>query len=106
LSQPNDLPVNRQARADLLNAPAVVGHEHDLRSLNHPVLGRATPDERFQSLARLPIEPNPKFRYPSLHPSFSCGFVEQQLDSAGERTGTSAYFHPSREGIVTFETRH
>jgi hypothetical protein len=32
-------------------------------------------------------------RYPACHPSFSSGFVERQLDSAGERTGASAYFH-------------
>jgi hypothetical protein len=49
---------------------------------------------------------NPMLRYSACHPSFSCGFVERQLDSAGERTGPSGYFHPSRKAIVTFGTQH
>ena len=70
------------------------------------MLRAAPPHERLKPSSRFPIEPNPVLRYPLPHPSFSCGFVERQLDSAGERTGASRYFHPLHEAIVTFETLH
>jgi hypothetical protein len=103
---PNDLRIFRQRGRDLLDSFALVRHEHDARSCNFPMLGAPTPNERLESSSWFTIEPNSVLRYPSMHPSFSCGFVERQLDSAGERTDPSAYFHPLHETIVTFETRH
>ena len=41
-----------------------------------------------------------------LMPANTSGFVERQLDSAGERTGASAYFHRLGKAIVTFGTPH
>jgi len=103
---PNDLRIFRQGGGDLLDSFALVRQQHDAGSCNFPMLGASTPNERLKPTSWFTIEPNPVLRYPAMHPSFSCGFVERQLDSAGERTDPPAYFHPSHETIVTFETRH
>jgi hypothetical protein len=85
---------------------AVRRQQYNAGPLDHEVLAAAPPHECLKPLPRLLVELNPMLRYPTCHPSFSCGFVERQLDSAGERTGASSYFHRLPKAIVTFGTQH
>jgi hypothetical protein len=70
-------------------------------------MGRAAPsNQSFQPTSAFGFEADSIFGYSPTHPSFSSGFVERQLDSAGERMGVPKYFHASKEAILIFETQH
>ena len=98
--------VERQGDADLLDAIPLVGQQYDLSSANHPVCWAAAPNQSLQAATGFGFEADSILGYSPMHPSFSSGFVERQLDSAGERMGVFKYFHPSNEAILTSETQH
>jgi hypothetical protein len=98
--------IHGQRGGNLLDSMALVRQQDDAGPNDHPVGWATAPNHSLQPTAAFGFEPSSVFGYSSLHPSFSSGFVERQLDSAGERMGATKYFHASNEAILTFETRH
>jgi hypothetical protein len=84
----------------------LVGQQDDPGPNDFPMSRAPAPNQSLQSAAGFRFEADSIFGYSLQHPSFSSGFVERQLDSAGERMGASEYFHASNEAILTSETQH
>jgi hypothetical protein len=98
--------IQGQRHGDLMDSITPVGEQDDPGTNDLPMGWAAAPNQSLQPATGFGFEADSIFGYSPQHPSFSSGFVERQLDSAGERMGVSKYFHASNEAILTSETQH
>lgn len=103
----DDLTVYRQRFADGLDTPKHCREQHDLGSLDQPVVGSPSPNDSFQTLAMLFLELDPVLGYRSSHPlrpRAGCSLGKPQI-AHGKGV---VYFLTGvgRSWIVTSETEH